>query len=650
MINLHEAAKWFSLARSENNKLSVYENFVIPHDIEKNNLLTIRQSIVLVGGRGIGKTAYLRYFSHWTQFDKNRNDVSTALLDTVILYWKPDTAYCRSLRPEWLGEKRSHNLFLAIASIEILEELINLIYNINNHFPKIGENIFNNIFFKKALSNILKTKIENNKEILNILSEKKFEIINCVHDESLVIKITTTPKAILDYLIPIIQNSDLLLKNLKLKIFVDEFENLNFQQQKIINDYRKHSTVFQIWNVAHKEFANVTNETSGDEKLQELDDFKTIKMYEDLTPEYRKLLASEIIINIIQKNSGNINQSLNVLNDPTKLEERKTDRYKQNINNIIERIFPTPTIEDLCKLALSNTSCKKLIKNKFENKISEPGYEIDEILKTNPTFAIAHYLILDQRSFDLKKFMFYLKNPENEKSYKNKIDTYCYPALLTLNLSSTYINIPVYAGFDRFSKISTGNIRHVMLLVHYSLLSQEDKTSSFSSLDDFPRIDFESMQNGAQRTSKKLIEEIQNFTPQGRILSNLANRLGEIFSLKHKTLGQPEPEQNHFFIKSDFGDLPEEINSLISNAKCWKLLIEHSSSKDKDKTGSASFEYQLNPIYCPGFGISYRKMRRLELSVKDFETLYKGSTEEFQKFRKKYQKEPIEIQNNLSLI
>ncbi|WP_390613827.1 hypothetical protein, partial [Staphylococcus pseudintermedius] len=43
-----------------------------------------------------------------------------------------------------------------------------------------------------------------------------------------------------------------------------------------------------------------------------------------------------------------------------------------------------------------------------------------------------------------------------------------------------------------------------------------------------------------------------------------------------------------------------------------------------------NIDYQLNPIYCPYFNISYRKRRKMELSTSEFITLISGSVEDYQ--------------------
>lgn len=87
-----------SVARTEfkvNNR-SVLSSFVKPPFFEQVNILNYEHSIALVGGRGSGKTMYLRYFSHWTQFGDGVN-AQIDDLENIVLYWKPDTIFSRAI-------------------------------------------------------------------------------------------------------------------------------------------------------------------------------------------------------------------------------------------------------------------------------------------------------------------------------------------------------------------------------------------------------------------------------------------------------------------------------------------------------------------------------------------------------------------------
>ncbi len=56
-------------------------------------------------------------------------------------------------------------------------------------------------------------------------------------------------------------------------IYIDEYENLRDEQQRLINTYIKHSEPPLIFNIATKRNGMRTNATVGAEKITEIADF-----------------------------------------------------------------------------------------------------------------------------------------------------------------------------------------------------------------------------------------------------------------------------------------------------------------------------------------------------------------------------------------
>ena len=113
MITIQDILKNVSVARAEfkAQNESVFSSFVTPPFFDQVNILNSQHSIALIGGRGSGKTMYLKYFSHWSQLDPNANPKVESLTNT-LLYWKPNTIFFRALERGWIDEKISSQAFL----------------------------------------------------------------------------------------------------------------------------------------------------------------------------------------------------------------------------------------------------------------------------------------------------------------------------------------------------------------------------------------------------------------------------------------------------------------------------------------------------------------------------------------------------------
>ncbi|MDD4760982.1 MAG: hypothetical protein PHU66_09265 [Bacteroidaceae bacterium] len=118
----------------------------------------------------------------------------------------------------------------------------------------------------------------------------------------------------------------------------------------------------------------------------------------------------------------------------------------------------------------------------------------------------------------------------------------------------------------------------------------------------------------ARYVSRYKINNIIQYEPYGRELRLFVQNFGEICSSIHNnpnsTLGEPEP--NHF--STDYFKLDSASNKILLAGVYWAILQERESSKDKDSMPVEFYDYHLNHIYCPYFGISYRKKHKIELS------------------------------------
>lgn len=644
MASISDLYNWFSTVRNEySNKqgLSVYGNFVAPLDIDSCDLAEANTSVVLVGGRGTGKTIFLRFFSHWTQFDPKRSDIVLKDLENIILYWKPETAFCRAIKPEIYGEDQSKIIFLKLATLEIVKEFIESIRNVGNHFPEASSRVFSDKSFWRAVSIVLSSNVLNEKEFNECIDLALYNAQTNFKEVSLNTSSTPNPKAALELLRKkIIEVAPDYFLNTTFKIFVDEFENLSEYQQKLINDYRKHSDSQQIWNVAHKEFAEVTNQTSGEEQLQERDDYTTFSLLNGLNEKEYSVFSGEILLNTLIQKGGlycGIPEFNHIfLSDKKSLSHRRLDSYQESILSEVKRIFPSLSLDEMCYIACQN----KVVSKKIYTNLTAAGISSSlafKLLETYPSVAVAYNVIVFQKSFlkNKNKQIDALEDLGSNSVSKDsplwtKVRTYAFTSLYALNMDNSYINIPIYSGYERFSFLSAHSIRNLISLVFQTIkIRKIEGDASFERIDEIPPFTALQMHNAAILVSEQLLKETLKFTPFGVRLSSFTNRLGQYFRGFYKIPSQPEPEVSHFFIDGDYGDLSDDLKKFIEVAKTWKILIEDNPTKEKSSSSSSAKEYRLNPVYAPAFGISYRKIRRKKLTLNDFSIFYEGTNEEY---------------------
>lgn len=624
-----------SIARTEFrvNNSSVLSSFVKPPFFEEINILNYEHSIALVGGRGSGKTMYLRYFSHWTQFGEgatpNRED-----LEDIVLYWKPDTIFSRAIERRRLDTDLADILFQSLISIEITKELISLVQNVTNHFSDETHNLSLKEDMTSIINRIYGTEINSIENVnfeLDLLFSDIYGKVLSGEPCKLIIA-STSIKLILKKL-----KEYTLFEKTSFKIYIDEFENFTLKQQAFINALRKHSDNFISWNVAYKAYADISNyvavsDDPESEQLQKQND-------------YREINIDNIIENSNEAEIGGFFAKILLV---TIDKEKYSKLTLEDSSKLVKKILVQRNINDLIRnYAHDNNGFSTRLSSILTNPSSSVDKKLIDKIIAQPILAVTLVAIKDQRTFQIKTLEDYLLNTldtAEKKKIEEKIRHYAPSGVYKLNIMSAYNNIPVYSGFDRFINLSSLNVRHFLELCYQTFLlhlKAEDSNKELKIYDLFD-IQDSTMHKAAKITSNKLLSEIPSFAPMGQRLNIVVQRLGELFRIAHQKNPITEPEINHFGTTTDSLDI--EIQKVLKQALCWNVLIQLKMTKEKNNIDTNKYDYQLNPIYAPAFDISYRKMHKQKFLLTELKLLFNGSNDEWINYRKI--KEKVNIKNS----
>ncbi|MNT12461.1 hypothetical protein D3C72_1473870 [compost metagenome] len=171
--------------------------------------------------------------------------------------------------------------------------------------------------------------------------------------------------------------------------------------------------------------------------------------------------------------------------------------------------------------------------------------------------------------------------------------------------------------------MSNNNLRNFLILCY--------KTLEVAELRDQiePPYAVDIQCRAAYDASEQLIKEIRTFGRFGEQLRVFVLRLGSIFRALQASPAMSEPEQNQFTINSGGRPLQGDELAFIAEALRHGVLVEQLETKSKSGVGQDIVDYQLNPIYAPYFQISYRRKRKLEISVEQFHMLIMGNENEY---------------------
>jgi hypothetical protein len=623
--------------RAEELGYDLWENFVIPPYFEKLDILNATKSRIVIGGRGCGKTMLLRYFCHQTVFSKKRKKINANDLKHVGLYWRIDTQFASMMDKRGREDSMWISCFEHFATLQLSIELI-------NSLKSIGESNFR--LFSLSDLNSLEVNSPSSfnsacpLQILQLetfLKKEQNYFQTWLNNINKMEQPVFLPIVFLKELVREIVHSVSIFNKSNFYVYVDEYENLLFNQQKLLNTWVKHNEIPVIFNLAMKKNSFLNKQTLGAELLSDIHDYRTIDLEAYYSEEREfEVFASEIILQRLEGiydlkaplfNSNN-------LRDVTKIDDRKNASYVSGIMATIHKIFPGVTVKELAIQIFEDPTLKrrliKLISEALKLKQSalDPLHFIDEKFAEG-SIVIFSLLYRNKANPDeiLREFDNYRASKANKFSKEtNWIHNNIVGCILYVFETS---NKPCqfYSGFNTFCKLSKGNIRHLMELSHKSIARADDQgiTSYKKELVVDPNFQAEA----AKFASAAFLNEIRTFGRYGNKLHNFTLRLGGIFQHAHLRKTQSEPEQNHFAITRGTKELSDKDYEIINEAIKWSVLSEEKSTKQKSESHTDITEYVLNPIYAPFFHISYRKKRRLEFTSDDFLILLNGNLDEF---------------------
>src|SRR4051794_4646482 len=93
----NSVADAFLKNRAEQLPDDVWGEFIVPRFFANVTALRDTKAIKIEGGRGCGKTIFMRNLCHAAQFSTNRPSIADSALAYIGLYWKPDIRFARLL-------------------------------------------------------------------------------------------------------------------------------------------------------------------------------------------------------------------------------------------------------------------------------------------------------------------------------------------------------------------------------------------------------------------------------------------------------------------------------------------------------------------------------------------------------------------------
>lgn len=641
--------KVFSKNRAEEFPVDVWGQYVLPPQYESINLFNFDKAVMVEGGRGSGKTMFLRYHCHDTRFSNTRKDIPDTELKKIGLYFRPDTHFCSSVTTDVYGSDW-RKIFGKYLLVCVAKEISRLIKNLQScDFSFTFDN--QELLTKHRLPNNFEKRTgadPGNFGQLEEWADNALEDLNdWVNDSEMFERpVCPDPRSVITSLIKNLKKSFPHLSQSKFIIYIDEYENLTTEQQRLVNTWIKHSTDDLIISAAYKKHATIEKATEGQESIVLRNDYRKVDL-EKFEPDEFYRFAAEILI--LKLHDYLEDDDLLVYKDwlcnEKLLKARLNDEYIAKLKDFAKQFLPTTSYESIAKKILEDDTLKRRLTNfLIKPRITKVELKASAFVDTDfPVESILNGILLNRRSQNptkiLKEFS-QLKEGVDSGFYKPYKDLLV-GGILWIYGSAGRSAVPVYSGFERICYMSRFNLRHFLEFCHQCLVENNrlypEKGNNF-----FIPVEVQAL--AARKNSQLEVDKVVELGRYGNNLRFIVNRLGLFFQLLQKRKAQSEPEISHFGIQvASEEQLPEKIQVLLNELKVWSVLIEYQGdTKRKSNIKMSSKEYMLHPMFSPNFLISFRKIRKHNFTVSALNTIFCGSEDEFVEFCAPYAKKASE--------
>lgn len=404
-------------------------------------------------------------------------------------------------------------------------------------------------------------------------------------------------------------------RNARFHVFIDEFEELNIQQQRQLNTLLKQSNYWLVYDIGVKSKGRYTAETISGEIIQEPHDF--VHYYPESDSFNRQKDYEELLIMICRK------RLLDYVPSHLKLVEDFSDIafYLKNYGKEVEldEFSASPKFARM-KLELSKVIYQE---NSQSNSFSDLELnDVIEILVNKPPDIVRMHISLLKRKGKVTLSDLYQHALTDSMKYRDWKHNMLFATRFLL--CKEFDMKKRYYGLNTFSMLSSGVIRSFLEICESAFDFAFSNGFSFEN----PRsLSLDEQTAAAHYVSQSKVAKIDGFVPDGVHLKRFVMALGKIFFIKHTdsnaTLGEPEP--NHFHSKvSEVKAASPDAFRILENAVMHNVLQLDVPTKEKTEY-LETVDYHLNHIFCPFFRISHRRKRKVFIDPTDLRALLIGN-------------------------
>ena len=542
----------------------------------------------LEGGRGTGKTTALRSLSYEGQAKLHESIAGQSTSpDYFGMYYRINTNQVRAFCGEELNSRTWIRLFAHYINLEFCELVIAFLSWYSTRFPN-RISLATDQLQPAAVALGLDSPIditEFGKQLQ--FAKLRFEReVNNIADSSIGdLSIQGRP-------IDLLMEQVILLPEFLGKPFfflIDEYENLDNSQQRVLNTLIKHCGNLYSFKVGVRELGHRERSTlNPNETLNHPADFRLINITKELCVGNRfRRFAAKVCDQRLKQVFG-------------------TDVAIPSLSNLLPEI----TAED---------EAEKLgVESRIESCVSELRHDklhgVRFVRWLGSVRSLEIYALSIRAEWEGMSVAEKLLQILSDRDVWNRhYDNYKHAYLFSIKKGKSGIR-KYYAGWRVYCSLSGANIRYLLELVDQSLRHHFE-----SGGQHYDGVSVEDQTKVAQLTGRRNLRELEGLSLNGARLTRLLLGLGRVFQVMAEDTVGHTPEVNQFHLGAEVHPTREgrKVDDLIRDGIMHLALSRYTASKLQQQTHIRDSDYSIHPIYSACFGFSHRRKRKIELYTRD---------------------------------
>jgi hypothetical protein len=582
-------------------------------EISEHEVLSEGMPIIFMGGRGTGKTMFLKYFSYYVQSEKalktyNR-DISKHLIQHfkniggIGAYIRLDLAALNSFSEFGLSNEKWHIIFTHYFELVVCKEFIEILNDIlkkdalelNKLRQKFIPEVARLLGEEEGTSDSLEDLIDIIRKDMTYVN--RFRANLALSDVNFKPKKLFVSKELSFGIVKLIRETiDAIPTDLSFIIFIDEYENFLVPQQKVINTLLKFVEPGITFRIGMRlEGFNTYETVTEKEFLKEGRDYRKIVFDDVLIKDknYQKFL-----LNIAMKRleSVPIFKSKGFI-DISKFLGKSENLKKEAYDLVNKRRNPLRHF-DLLKHRFKKIKKKEIEPIRYQDNPLIEMLNILWVLRENDINFVGKIMegYLKMGKFEDQKIIQTI-----DKYRMDYVDKY--KLSLMFLLSSIYKEPKLYYSFNTFCFLSSGIVGNFIELCRKSFeyAHFEDR----KSLLEKGKIPMKIQDKAARDVSKTELNMITRIPKYGDYIYRFIDNLGNIFREYHTDRYITYPETNQFSLNmSSITD--KKIRESFRFSLMWSVIQRKPKLQRTKSVTHKKGIYTINRIFAPLFEISYR--------------------------------------------